>query len=117
MVQTDPSPGFKVLVQHCVLHQHWIIVELRHAKNVSKNPVAEKAIQELTGKLLHLDPLGSAVTPQANPNSHVRSRGLSSLEMWTQHYQFSNAQVPLDDSCLVVAKHQQCCAPCSVSLQ
>ncbi len=111
VMQTDPPPRFKALVQDCVLNQHWITLELRHAKNVNKNPVAEKTIQELIGVLLHLDPLGDAVTPLALAvatgalNSRVRSSGLSSRKMWTQWDQFSNAQVPLDDSCLVAAQH------------
>ena len=90
IVRTDPAPGFKAPVNNGFLQQHGIILELGCAKNINKNPVAEKAIQELEDELLRLDPLGGAVTPltlaiaTAALNSHIRSRGLSSREMWTQ---------------------------------
>ena len=93
-----------------IIQQHRIILELGCAKNINKNPVAEKAIQELEGELFRLDPLGGAVTPltlavaTAALNSHIRSRGLSSREMWTQRDQFSNAQIPLGDDALVDAE-------------
>ncbi|KAK2552052.1 hypothetical protein P5673_027085 [Acropora cervicornis] len=57
---------------------------LENPKNPHKNPVAEKAIQELEIELLHQDPLGRAVSEvtlavaTANLNSGIRSRGLSS---------------------------------------
>ncbi|KAJ8369657.1 hypothetical protein SKAU_G00096850 [Synaphobranchus kaupii] len=113
VVRTDPAPGFKALVGDGFLHQHRVMLELGHAKNPNKNPVAEKAIQELTSELLRLDPLGSAVTPltlavaTAALNSRIRSRGLSSREMWTQRDQFSNVQVPLGDGDLVATQHRQ----------
>ncbi|KAJ8383044.1 hypothetical protein SKAU_G00038220 [Synaphobranchus kaupii] len=113
VVRTDPAPGFKALVGDGFLHQHRVTLELGHAKNPNKNPVAEKAIQELTSELLRLDPLGGAVTPltlavaTAALNSRIRSRGLSSREMWTQRDQFSNVQVPLGDGDLVATQHRQ----------
>ncbi|KAJ8346823.1 hypothetical protein SKAU_G00282240 [Synaphobranchus kaupii] len=103
VVRTDPAPGFKALVGDGFLHQHRVTLELGHAKNPNKNPVAEKAIQEPTSELLRLDLLGGAVTPltlavaTAALNSRIRSRGLSSREMWTQRDQFSNVQVPQGD--------------------
>ncbi|KAJ8349524.1 hypothetical protein SKAU_G00246540 [Synaphobranchus kaupii] len=113
VVRTDPAPGFKALVGDGFLHQHRVTLELGHAKNPNKNPVAEKAIQELTSELLRLDPLGGAVTPltlavaTAALNSRIRSRGLSSREMWTQRDQFSNVQVPLGDGDLVATQNRQ----------
>ena len=90
VIRTDPAPGFKALVDDKFLQKHRITLELGCAKNPNKNPVAEKAILELEGELLRQDPLGWAVTPLALTiattalNSRIRSRGLSSREMWSQ---------------------------------
>ena len=79
----------------------------QHAKNPNKNPVAERAIQELEFELLRQEPLGGAVSSLTLAiatdalNSHIRSRGLSSQEMWTQRDQFSNVQIPLGDNNLI----------------
>ena len=83
------------------------------AKNTNKNPVAEKAVQELSDELLRFDPIGGAVSPMsldvaiATLNSRIRSRGLSAREMWTQRDQFSGAQVPMCDASLAEDQHRQ----------
>ena len=46
VLHTDPAPGFKALVNDPLLNQHRSTIELGQAKNPSKNPIAEKAIQE-----------------------------------------------------------------------
>ena len=48
----DPAPAFKALVSDSLLAQHRISLELGRAKNLNKNPVAEKAVQELEEELL-----------------------------------------------------------------
>ena len=104
VVRTDPAPGFKALNDDGLLRQHRVTLELGQAKNPNKNPVAEKAVQELTDELLRLNPLGGPVSPRelsvatAALNSRIRSRGLSAREMWTQRDQFSNAQLPVRDA-------------------
>ena len=113
VIRTDPAPGFKALVKDELLQRHRIVLELGQAKNPDKNPVAERAIQELSDELLRLDPLGGAVSPMAlsvataTLNSRIRSRGLSAREMWTQRDQFSNAQMSLRDAELIATQHQQ----------
>lgn len=57
MIHIDPAPGFKVLVNDKSLHQHRVTLELGHAKNPNKNPVTERAIQELECELLCQDSL------------------------------------------------------------
>ena len=47
IIRTDPAPGFKSLVNDDQLTQYHLCIELGRAKNLNKNPVAEKAIQEL----------------------------------------------------------------------
>ena len=43
----------------------------------------------------------------ANLNSRIRSRGLSSREMWSQRDQFSNRQLPMSDEDLITTQHDQ----------
>ena len=96
VIRTDPATGFKSLVTDQLLQHHRIVLELGDPKNLNKNPVAEKAVQELEIELLRQDPFGGAVSEvtlaeaTANLNSRIRFRGLSSREMWYQQDQFSN---------------------------
>ena len=113
VIRTDPAPGFKSLVNDQLLQLHRIVLELGNPKNPNKNPVAETAVQELEIELLRQDPLGGAVSEvtlavaTANLNSRVRSRGLSSREMWYQRDQFSNRQLPMSDEDLITKQHDQ----------
>lgn len=113
VIRTDPAPGFKALVNDSLLQKHRITIELGHAKNPNKNPVAERAVQELENELLRQEPLGSSVSPltlavaTSALNSRIRSRGLSSREMWTQRDQFSNKQLPLADDHIISLQHEQ----------
>ena len=113
VIRTDPAPGFKALVNDPLLKKHRIIIELGQAKNPNKNPVAERAVQELETELLRQEPLGGAVSPltlavaTSALNSRIRSPGLSSREMWTQRDQFSNQQLPLADDHLIALQHEQ----------
>ena len=113
VIRTDPAPGFKSLVNDQLLQHHRIVLELGNPKNPNKNPVAEKAVQELEIELLRQDPIGGAVSEvtlavaTANLNSRIRSRGLSSREMWYQRDQFSNRQLPMSDEDLITKQHDQ----------
>ena len=110
---TDPAPGFQKLVQDTILAQHRIVIELGRAKNINKNPVTEKSIQELEDEILKLDRDRSTVTNSqlaiavANLNSWLRSQGLSSHEMWTQRDQFTSTPLPLDDQELLEEQHHR----------
>lgn len=86
----DPAPGFCAPAIDRILLFHRIILEVGRVKNPIKNPVAERAIEELGLELLHLFPEGrpvSDVTPApatANTNSRIRRNGLPGPEVWTQ---------------------------------
>ena len=56
VIRTDPAPGFKALVNDPLLKKHRITIELGQAKNPNKNPVAERAVQELEVELLRQEP-------------------------------------------------------------
>ena len=113
VIRTDPAPSFKALLNDPLLKKHRVTNELGQPKNPNKNPVAERAVQELETELLRQEPLGGAVSPltlavaTSALNSRIRSRGLSSREMWTQRDQFSNKQLPLADDRLIALQHKQ----------
>ena len=103
VIRTETAPCFMALNNDPVLHDHRIVLEILilRVKNWNRNPVAERAVQELELELLQQDPHGGPVSPvvpsvaTATLNSRICSRGLSAREMWTQHDQFSNIQIPL----------------------
>lgn len=111
VIRTDPAPAFKALVNDPLLAQHRISLELGRAKNPNKNPVAERAVQELEEELLRQQPRAGPVsarllaTATACLNSRIRSRGLSAREMWTQRDQFTCAQLPMADEELIRQQH------------
>ena len=113
VVRTDPAPGFVALVGDELLKRHRVCVEIGRRKNVNKNPVAEKAIQELEEELLRQEPRGGAASTLtlsiavARLNSRIRSQGLSSWEMLTQRDQFTHSQLPVSDRQLIDEQHQQ----------
>lgn len=47
VIRTDPAPGFVALVNDNLLSQNSMGIEVGWAKNKNKNPIAEKAVQEL----------------------------------------------------------------------
>lgn len=62
IIRTDSAPGFKALVNDELLTRHHIAVELGRPKNVNKNLVAERAIQELEVEILRFDPDNKVVS-------------------------------------------------------
>lgn len=111
VVRVDPAPGLQALVNDPLLKKHRITVEIGRIKNKNKNPVAEKANQELEVELLKQDPLGRYVSPRdlalatAQLNCRIRARGLSAREMLTQRDQFSNSQIPVVDRDLIMQQN------------
>ena len=63
IIRTDPTSGFKALTEDLLLKHHRITIEIGNAKNHKKNPVAERAVQEVVNELLRHDPLGGPVSP------------------------------------------------------
>jgi len=111
VVHTDPASGFLALRNDELLREFRIAIETGCAKNVNKNPVAERAVQELEEELLKQQPDGGPVSmlilavATARLNSRIRSRGLSAREMWLQRDQFSNTQIPISDRTLISEQH------------
>jgi hypothetical protein len=113
VIRTDPAPGFRALVEDEILHKQHIHIEVGRVKNVNKNPVADKAIQELEHEILRQHPRNDKLSPRdlavitARLNARLRTRGLSAREMWFQRDQFTNAQLPLSDDKLISDQHDQ----------
>ena len=107
VIRTDPGPGFQALVNDKQLSNHRITLEIGRIKNVNKNPVAEKAVQELELELLKRNPSGGYVSAKtlavatATLNARIRSRGLSAREMLFQRDQFTNKQIQVSDDSLI----------------
>ena len=111
VIRVDPASGFKALLQDEQLRSHRITLEMGRIKNKNKNPVAERAVQELAGELLRYDPAGGPISnvglsvALSQLNSRIRDRGLSAREMWNQRDQFTNKQLPINDRALILAQH------------
>lgn len=61
IIRTDPAPRFDALVNYERLLLPRISIEIADAKSLNKNPVAERAIQELEHELLLQEPQGGPV--------------------------------------------------------
>jgi len=112
VVRVDPAPGFIALRNDRALASNGISLEFGRVKNPNKNPVAERAIQELELELLKASTGSKTITAMslaiatARLNSRIRSRGLSAREMWLQRDQFNNDQIPISDMTLIKAQQE-----------
>ncbi len=102
IIRVDPAPGLQVLIKDPILAKHGVWLEKGQCKKPNKNPVSEKAIQELGLEILHLSldrgPI-SRVTlalATANLNSGIRN-GLSAWKLWTQRDHLTGMQLPVED--------------------
>ena len=112
VIRVDPGPGFNSLRNDKLLASLRIRVEVGERKNKNKNPIAEKAIQELEDELLRQNPDRTSVTPAELTiavsvlNSRIRNQGLSSREIWTQRDQFTHDQLPVNDEQYIEQQHR-----------
>lgn len=110
-VRTDNAPGFHSLVDDQFLKDHRINIDVGRVKNINKNPVAEKAIQELEHEILRVVQVPGPVSPltlhkaTTSLNCRIRTDGLSAREILFQRDQYTNDQIPLSDRNLILAKH------------
>ena len=113
VVRADNAPGFKNLVDDAYLKDNRISIDLGRVKNPNKNPVAERAVQELEHEILRVHraagPLSSLMLHKATAslNSRIRTDGLSAREVLLQRDQFTNLQIPLNDRTIIAAKHSR----------
>ena len=111
-IRVDPAPAFVALVNSPILNQHNISIDIGQIKNVNKNPVAERAIEEIGLELLHMFPEGGPITPRtlalatSMMNMRIRRNGMSARELWTQRDQLTGDQLPFDDADIILQQHQ-----------
>jgi len=111
VVRTDNAPGFQSLANDQFLESNRIHIDLGRVKNKNRNPVAERAIQELESEILRFVRTSGPITPltlskvTSSLNSRIRSDGLSAREIFYQRDQFTNEQIPLRDRDIILAKH------------
>ena len=112
-IRTDPCPGFQAIVNDNRLESFNVSLELGEAKNINKNPVAEKAVQEVEREILRQDPSGNPISSLSlaaavsRLNTRIRGNGLSSHEMWYQREQFSNTQISISDDQLIRSQNER----------
>jgi len=107
VVRADNATGFQRLENDPILSKHNISLEFGRRKNINKNPIAERAVQEMEEEISKLEPGGRAIdsttlsVATCNLNSKLRNRGLSSREMLFQRDQFTHRQIPVKDLDLI----------------
>ena len=113
VIRSDGAPGFSALASDTVLRSHNIVIEVGHPTNVNRNPVAEKAVQELETEMRRLAPRGEQFTSTtlaiaiAQLNSRLRAGGLSARELWYQRDQYTNTQLPVSDRDAIAKQHEK----------
>ena len=106
-IRIDCAPGLVPLADDPVLTKQGITLDIGRVKNKNKNPVAERAIQELEREILKVAPEGGQLScltlalATAHLNFRVRSSGLSAREVWTQRDQMTGEQLPFVDRTLI----------------
>jgi hypothetical protein len=71
-LRSDPAPGFQTLHNTQPLKGKGVLFEIGRVKNPNKNPIADKAIQELEDEILRIEPLERKLSP--SQLSHALSR-------------------------------------------
>ncbi len=110
-IRVDSAPGLVALKNDSILQDYGVSLVYGAVKNVNKNPVAEKAIEELASECLHAQPEGGPLTKvtlalaTAQLNERIRRGGLSAREIWTQRDQVTGAQLPVEDNDLISQQH------------
>ncbi|ESO87944.1 hypothetical protein LOTGIDRAFT_165964 [Lottia gigantea] len=91
-VRVDPAPEFTPLVSDQTLLKLGISLEVGRIKIPDKNPVAERAIQELEDELYYVRNMVMILLHhwELRVNSRIRSNGLSAHELWVQRSQVTN---------------------------
>ena len=101
----DSASAFSSLAKDCVLNSLNISLEIGRIKNKNKNPIAEKAIQELEKELKRSYPEGGPVTPpQLALVTATVKRGLAAKEILFQHDSYTSDQLNISDKALADAQ-------------
>ncbi|XP_060598210.1 uncharacterized protein LOC132751998 [Ruditapes philippinarum] len=112
VIRVDAAPCFTSLRDDAILRRLNITLDIGRVKNVNKNPVGEKAIQELEDEIIRIEPDGGSLSKVqlaiavAKLNCRIRREGLSARELWTQRNQFTHEQLPISDRNVISQQYQ-----------
>ena len=112
VIRVDAASALRGLISDRVLERHGLRLEIGRVKNVNKNPIAEKAIQELGVEIKKRHPDGAAITKtdllQAvyQLNMRQRNRGMSAREIVFQRDAVTGSQLKLNDIELARAQYE-----------
>ena len=101
----------KALENDALLKKHRIVVDVGRIKNLNKNPVAERAVQEIEEVITRMETHNEALNDislavlTARLNNKIRLNGLSSREILMQRDQYSNVPIPINDKEIILEKH------------
>ena len=113
VIRTDPASGLRSLLNDACLKSYNMCIEIGDEKNINKNTIAEKAIEELRAELVRLQPLGGKISPLtlsravSDLNGRIRHNKLSAYEVWTQREMLTGDALKLDDCELINSKVSQ----------
>ena len=102
-IRVDPHSSFKALKDDKILAEHDIFLEIGHEKNVNKNSVAEKGIQELEHELLRISPTSQSLNEISlakathSLNSRIRYTHKSARELLLKRDQFTGHALDIND--------------------
>ena len=111
VIRADPAPGFQNLALTQPLKDRGITFELGHTKNPNKNPVADKAIQELEDELVRIEPSENPITLSqltlavSSLNSRIRLHGLSAYELMFRRNQYTATDLDNKAKDIIDAQH------------
>ena len=111
-IRVDSAPGLVALENDPMLLKNGITLDIGHVKNKNKNPIAERAIEELGLEIVRLNPDGGPISKlsltlaTANMYARIRRDGLSSRELWTQRDQVTGEQLPIDDQVVITSQRK-----------
>jgi len=106
VVRVDGGTAFVSLVKDIFLSKQDIHLEEGRVKNRNKNPIAEKAIQELEIEIKRCHPDGAPLTCSqlarctAILNRRVRNRGLSAREILLQRDDMTGTKIMVSDEAM-----------------
>lgn len=109
-VRADNAPGLAALHDDFTLNKFNITLDYGRIKNKNKNPVVEKAIQELGAEMLKFSSDGGPFSASELAyvtnvlNSRLRHHGLSAWEIIYQRNQYTGEQIDISD--LNIAERQ-----------
>ena len=112
-VRVDGATSLQCLSRDSELQQIGIAIEVGRLKNRNKNPVGEKAVQELEYELKRCKPDGGSITSSelatatATLNKRVRNRGLTAKEILLQRDSLTRDQLNFSDKLLAESQHKE----------